>query len=232
MMAIPVTPKPAIPNVPNVPGVPILRGGGVGGLATIPLLVADAANVLSLLSGPQWGLFTASGAPAFSAIPGVGGILASAVRLAGGGGLSVGDMEYRLDYRISTAPQEQGAFLSYNKVSTPFQGKVTYVISGLGSARGAFFAAIQQMQASLTLLALVMPEYTYPSCTITHSDFRRSAKEGASMIPVDIWVEEVRITGTAAYSSTQTPAGANQVNGGTVQPQVPTPAQTSPTPPN
>lgn len=233
-MAIPVTPKPAFPNVPLAPGVPPIPrlSALVQAQNNLVLLAADAASVVALFVGPQWGLFL-NGAPAFESIPGISGIAGGTVnalaQLLGASSLSVGQIEYRLDYRISTAPQEEGAFLSYNKVSTPFQAKVTYILGGIAAARGAFLTALQNMQASLTLLSLIMPEKTYPSCNIVHSDYRRSARNGVSMLIVDIWVEEVRVTGTAAFSDTATPAGADQLNGGTVQPQSPTPGQTPPT---
>ena len=233
-MAIPVTPKPQFPNVPLAPGVPpIPRPNALAQTQNnIVLLAADAAILLALFIGPQWGLFL-NGAPAFESIPGIGGIAGGTVnalaQLLGASSLSVGQIEYRLDYRISTAPQEEGAFLSYNKVSTPFQAKVTYILGGIAAARGAFLTAVQNYQASLTLLSLVMPEKTYPSCNVVHHDYRRSARNGVSMLIVDIWVEEVRVTGTAAFSDTATPAGADQLNGGTVQPQPATPGQTPPT---
>lgn len=233
-MPLPNTPKPAFPNVPYAPGVPsVSRLSGIAAAqSSIVLLASDAVGVLRLFIGPRWGLFTAGGTPAFSAIPGIGGIagglLSSAIQLIGGGGLSVGSEEFRNDSRISTAPQEQGAFLSYNKVASPFNGRVSYIISGIAAQRGAFLASCKSMLDSLTLLSLVMPEYVWPSCNMTHYDLRRAAHEGASMFVVDIWVEEVRITGTAAFSNTQAPAGAGQVNGGTVQPQAPTPSQIPP----
>lgn len=230
-MALPITPKPQYPNVPlglGVPPIPRLSPV-VNAQNNIVLLAADAASIIRLFLGPQWGLFL-NGAPAFESIPGIGGIAGGAVSalasLLGAASLSVGQVDYRQDYRIATAPQEEGAFLSYNKVSTPFQAKVTYIIGGIAAARGAFLTAVKNYQASLALLALVMPEKTYPSCNIVHSDYRRSARNGVSMLQVDIWVEEVRITGTAAFSDTATPAGSDQVNGGTVQPQLPTLDQT------
>lgn len=236
-MPIPNTPKPLFPNIPAYPGVPPLPqppGAGLFTPSTV-LLVSDAVGVLSLFLGPQWGLFTADGAPAFSAIPGLSGlgglaagVIGSAISLATGIGLSIGSFEYRKDNRISTAPQEQGAFLSYNNVSDPFRGQVTYIVSGLAGIRGAFVAAVQAAQAALTLYSLVMPEYTFQSCKIIHNDLRRTAKDGVSMFGVDIWVEEVRITGTAAYSNTAQPSAADPVNGGTVQPQTTTPSQTPP----
>lgn len=227
-MAIPVTPKPSIPNVPQAPGVPALSGPARA-QNTIILAASDVASVIKQFLPPQWGLFN-NGAPAFSLIPGlgtIGGALVNgAIQLLGGGGQSIGEVEFRLDHRISTAPQEEGAFLSYNKVSTPFEGRVTYIVSGITAIqRGLFLAAVKTMQDSLTLLSLVMPEYSYPSCNVKHHDFRRTAAKGVSKIEVDIWVEEVRITGTAAFSSTATPSAADPANGGQVQANVPLPTQ-------
>ncbi len=225
-MALPITPKPIYPNVPQAPGVPsVLRQ--VGAVQNnVVLLAADAVGVVGLFQGAQWGLFTQAGAPAFGSQ--FGGIISVVLNALGSSGQSVGDVEFRLDHRVSTAPQEQGAFLSYNKVSTPFSGRVTYIVSGTAGQRSAFLSQVYALQGSTTLLTLMMPEFSYPSCTIVHHDLRRSAKNGVSMFAVDIWVEEVRITGTAAYSNTATPAGAASTNGGTVQPQAPTPSQTPP----
>ena len=216
-VAIPNTPKPAYPNVPAAPGVPTLpRASSV--IGTVSLLAADASSILNFFGPPQWGLFDSTGQPAF-ANTSVGGILSAIASIVLGGGQSVGDIEYRIDHRISTAPQEQGAFLSYNKVSLPFNGRVTYIVSGTAAQRSAFLGQVLARQASLDLLTLVMPEFSYPSCNIVHHDFRRMAQSGVSMIAVDIWVEEVRVTGTAAYTNTQTPSGSDPVNGGTAQPQ-------------
>lgn len=229
-MPLPVISKPQFPNVPQAPGVPpLLRQVGQV-QSTVVLAVADAAIVFStlgVLGAPQWGLFTQAGAPAFAAA-GAGGIATVVTNfLSGGSGLSVGDVEFRLDHRIATAPQEQGAFLSYNKVSAPFDGRVTYIVSGTAAQRSQFLSQVLALQKSLTLLNLTMPEYVYPSCNIVHHGLRRSAKDGVTMIAVDIWVEEVRITGTAAFSNTAAPSGAAQTNAGTVQPQTPTGGQTA-----
>lgn len=230
-MPIPITPKPRYPDVPVAPGVPpVLRQAGAV-QNTVVALVADAVQIINLFFGPKWGLFTADGAPAFD-VPGasinIGGFsIPIPSILAGGNGQSVGEVEYRLDYQIATAQQENGAFLSYNKVSTPFAGRVTYIVSGFEAQRTAFLTAVAAAEHALTLYTLTMPEISYPSCNVVHHDFRRTAQNGVSMFSVDVWVEEVRITGTAAFSNTQTPSGADQVNNGTVQPQQPTPTQQS-----
>lgn len=227
-MPIPNTPKPIYPNVPLVPGVPLLpRKVGASPINNLILLASDAATILRLFQGPQWGLFDDSGQSPFAAIPGfAGALLSGAIRVLGGGGLSTGSVEFRNDNRISTAPQERGAFLSYNKVSGPFNGRVTYVISGIASQKTAFLAECRAQLDGLELLTLAMPEYTWPSCNVVHYDLRRDYKS-VSMFAVDIWVEEVRETGTAAFTNTQTASGSSQMNGGTVSPMTPTEVQTN-----
>ncbi len=218
-MPLPILPVPPFPNVPPFPGVPPLAGP-LQIINNIALVTADVLVVMNLLEQPQWGLFNSDGSPAFGIVTAGGANILAPSQ-------SIGGEEFRLDHRISTAPQEEGAFVSYNKVSTPFQAKVTYVISGPPAQRTAFLAQVIQMQNAINFLTLLMPEYSYSYCDIIHHDYRREARRGVSMFMVDIWVEEIRVTGTAAYSNTQNPASANPANGGTVQPQAATPAQTS-----
>lgn len=236
-MPIPVTPKPQYPNVPNLPGVPTIprQPGIVAAQNDVVLLASDALAVLDLFAS-RWGLFTQGGSSAFSFLPdvpslgGLASIAGAALRLLGAGGQSVLEVDYRNDTRIATAPQEQGAFLSYNKVATPFNGRVTYAVGGMEAQRSAFLQAAQDLQngsRALELLNLVMPEYTYFNVNVVHVDFRREARRGISLIVVDVWVEEVRLTGTAAFTSTQTPSGSSPVNGGTVQSMVPTSVQSN-----
>src|SRR6185503_11295777 len=114
-----------------------------------------------------WGLFTEDGSPlfpGFSAVPFVNSLAAGT----GIANTSVGDVGYRREYRISTAPQEQGAFLSYNKVQMPFDARVTYLVSGLSAIRTAFLQQLEAAAASLDLYSVVMPEFIYPSANIIH----------------------------------------------------------------
>jgi hypothetical protein len=200
----------------SAPGVPPLLNTAANVQNTVVLLAADAVGVVNLLESPQWGLFTLAGAPAFAAAG--SGIIQQVLTALGAGGQSVGSVEYSQESRNASAPQEQGSFTTYNKVALPYNGRVTYIIGGTQSQRAAFLAAVQSLQASITLFNLVTPEITYNNCNITHHDYRRTAQNGVSMLAVDIWVEEVRVGGPAAFANTATPAGADQVNGGTVQP--------------
>lgn len=234
-MAIVPTPKPVFANVPNASGVPpmVRKAGAVQ--ANIVGLVTDVAEVIQLFQAPQWGIFDLYGAPVLASsstiqqiVASVTGTLTQIGSLFGLSGsatftCSVGSLEFRQDYRISSAPQEQGAFLSYNKVQNPFDGHVTFLVGGTQAQRSGFLATVAALCASMNLYSLVMPEATYPSVNVTHYDFRRTSHSGVSLLAVDVWVEQVRVTGTTAYSNTNTatPSGADPVNGGTVQPVSP-----------
>lgn len=237
-MAIAPTPKPAYPNVPVAPGVPAVARQAAKAQNAVAALVNDAQAVANLFQAPQWGIYTMGGQPvlgssstfaqflnAVTTVP-----LATVASFFGIGGAgntftsSIGDFEFRQGYRIATAPQEQGAFTSYNKVQLPFDGRVTVLVGGTQAQRNAFLQTVAAMAASLTLFALVMPELVYPSINVVDFTFRRVAQRGVTLLAIDIQVEQVRVTGTAQYASTNTGSlsGADPVNVGQATPGQPT----------
>ena len=239
-MAIPPIVKPQYPNVPTAPGVPpMLRQ--VGAIqATAVLLVADGVQIGQMFQAPQWGIYTAvGGAPLLASsstvqqvVNSVEGTLNQLGIISGYAGAasfacSVGALGFNQDYRISSAPQEKGAFLSYNKVQQPFESHVTFIVGGTEASRSAFLKQVDKMAAAFDLYVLVTPDATYPSVNVTHYDYRRTNRSGVTMLTVDVWVEQVRVTGTTAYSNTATPSGADPVNVGSVQ-GVPLPAGARP----
>lgn len=221
-MPFPIVTVPRYPDVPRASGVPpVLRN--IAAVANpIIILAADAVQLLGIFSA-QWGIFDQGGQP---------------VAIAD----SVLGVDFRKEFRISNYPQEPGAFQSYNKVETPYDAKVTLACGDAGSLfsfpgsqvarRTAFLSAIDAAVASLDLYAVITPEFTYESANLIHYDYRRSARGGASLLEVDIWLEEVRVTATADFTNTASPAGANPANGGAVQPTAPTPSQASNIPNN
>jgi len=186
-------------------GLPNLLNNPLGTVNAVSLLVADAALIYSLFNKPQWGVYL-NGSPAI--IPD-----------------SIVGVEYKHDWRNATAPQGQGAFADYNKVQTPFEARVTMTKGGPIEERQAFLTACEAAAGSLDLYTIVTPEISYQSANITHYDYRRTSHNGVTMLTVDLWLEEVRVTGTVAYANTQQASWAGQVSDGTVQPQTPTPAQ-------
>lgn len=221
-MAMPVIPMPPYPNVPRTAGVPTVAREPGFSFGTVGLLLADVAQVVGLFSGPKWGLYDSGGNPVIVSnsldIPSGLGITSA---LLGGGTPPVVGLEFAQDNAISSAPQEQGAFVSYNKVSQPFRARIGFVQAGTEANRTAFVQSVRAAQASLELYTLVMPEFTFQSVNVIHHDFRRSQRHGVTMLVIDVWVEQVRVVGTSQFSSTTTasPSGANPANVGAVQPE-------------
>lgn len=201
-------PVPQVPQVAGVPPLPTSLPGVpsfTGTVALPTLLTADGAIGTGVASGSQWGIFSTAGAPILTVD-------------------SVASVEYARDYRISDYPQEQGAFFSYNKVQTPFQGKVGFL---LNRSRFSFLNQIESQLASLNFVTLVTPEITYPSANLTHYDFRRTSRNGVTMVLVTVWCEEVRVVTTTALANAQ---GNNQqptFMGGSPQAQQTTTAPTN-----
>lgn len=195
------------PNVPDVPGVPpLLRDPTAAALVLPALLIADAAFSPETVIGPQWGIFDQNGNPVIV-------------------GDSCYGMSFRNEYRISNYPVEQGGFASYNKVANPYDFKITFTKGGTEGERQAFLLAVASIVTSLDLFEAVTPELRYGNANAVHYDYRRTARDGATLLIVDVYLEEVRQTATPTFTNTQAPDGSGAVNNGNVQTS--TPAQTS-----
>lgn len=206
----------------NPPGVPTLQNAGVT-FNQVSTVVSDIAIIAGLFSGPQWGIFDQNNNPVIV-------------------GDSVVSAEFTRDFNISKYPVEQGDFASYNKVKTPYGLKFTFTKGGSISDRANFLKTVQAAQASLTLYKGSIPELFYPNITIDHYDWRRTAKNGVTLLTVDVWCEEVRVAPPASFSSTPTttvppitapadPQAGQAVNGGTVQAQPPASQVSTPSAP-
>lgn len=196
------------PNVPDVPGVPpLLRPLGFQASVLPVLLTADTADFVPDDTTPQWGIFQ-NGFPV---------ILAD----------NVVDFAFRQDWDLSNYPQEEGAFQTYNKVNTPFDARVRFSAGGSESNRQAFLVSILSISGNLQLYDVVTPELIFANVNIAHVDNRRSARNGQGLVVVDVWLYQVPVTATAAFSQTKTPSGTANKSNGTVQPTVASPTQQS-----
>lgn len=206
-MPMPTLSVPAFPDVPPLPGVPpMLRDP----LAEIdPLRVAgqlatgDLLGILNDALRPVYGIFDKSG---------------KRVALAD----TVTTLEYRGDSRISDYPQEQGAFTSYNKVQVPYDARVQLVCGRLLPIRAKFLAAIEAAKQSTNLYKVVTPERVYTSANIVAYDNRREVRDGVTLLKVNVYLQEVRVTAVAQFANTQNPSSADPASQGQVQPQAPT----------
>jgi len=187
-------------NVPNVPGVPALPS--YSGIGTV-LLIADVISAIStFLFGTGWGIYTEDGIQAFSYD-------------------SVLDFDFKQDWPVSDAPQEEGAFVSYDKVQMPFDVRVRVTSGGSTAERQNLLTSVLAASNSLELFDVVTPEMTFVSCNITHVDFKRTSTNGVGNITIDIWFVQIRVTSTANFTNTQQPGAAGQQNTGSVSPQNP-----------
>lgn len=185
-----------MPNIPNLPGVPALTS-----YLSAPVLLL-AGDILRTLFGPlvsRWGIYL-SGIPI---IP-LGSIIT---------------FDYTQNYTISDYPTERGSFQSYNKVQQPSLIKVRAACGGSDLERSIFLALIQAQLSTTETYDVLTPETVYRDYNFTHLSFARSAEKGLGLLTVDIWLQQVRLTATTAFTNTQQPGIAGQQGLGNLQPQ-------------
>ncbi|WP_176077501.1 phage baseplate protein [Burkholderia dolosa] len=209
-MPLPNLTVPAFPNVPNLPGVPPLvraPGESLGSFA-ISLITTDAIGLLEGLLAPVWGIFDEFGAP-----------------------MAVADtalsVEYRGDSRIAKYPQEQGGFRDYNKVQMPYNARVQLACGGSDARRTAFLAAVEAAKQSTALFTVITPDSTYENANVVSYDLRRTAKNGVTMLVVEVYLEEVRQTVVAQFANPKNPTASDPISVGQVQAQPPSTAQST-----
>jgi hypothetical protein len=188
------------PDVPPVPGVPDIAS--FAGLAILPaplFAVLDGLNLPFLQAPIRWGVFTADGQTQ-ALIPD-----------------SVVGFEYANSSRVSDYPVEQGAFASYNKVSTPFDVRMRVTVGGTEANRSGFIYSLDQMLAATDLFSLLTPERIYPNVTLVHYDFKRESTNGVTLLTIDCAFREVRIVTAAQFSQTQSVSAESPANQGQVQ---------------
>lgn len=157
---------------------------------------------------------------------------------------SVVNLRTQSHYAISSAPQEDGSFVSYNKVKQPLASTVRLVCDGSQHGGGPFsdllnipditgmmglnvrqdFMTQLDLRVADTGLYMVRsPEIGWKLVNIVGYDIVRDDRS-ISMIEVDVMCEEVRMTATAGYAAsglTKQPQGAAVMQQGNVQPQTP-----------
>jgi hypothetical protein len=212
-MPMPDLPVPQFPNVPALPGVPALaRIVGTPVLTEVnSVLISAGLGQFALgFAKPVWGVFDSDNQP---------------VAIAD----SVKAVQFRADSTVSDYPVEEGGFQSYNKVQRPFASVVSLACGGDEQRRANFLSAIQQAQKSTNLYSIVMPEIVYNSANIVAYDYRREQKNGATLLTVELHIEEIRVSAAAAFANenTENPASADTLSQGQVQATDPTAARTA-----
>jgi hypothetical protein len=218
-LALAPTKVPTYPNAPAFPGVPGLKRDPLAIVSVIQLVAADAATIADLFAGPRWGIFTKDGLPL---------VVADTITA----------VDFRIEARVSDYPVESGGFQSYDKVMLPYDMRVEMTCGGThpGAISGAitsalggqasmdktlFLSNLTHAQASLDVFLVLTPDSSYPNMNIVHYDYRRTRERGASMLHVEVWLQEIRDTATQQFISTQSPTSQADQNQGTQQPTAP-----------
>ncbi|WP_010508415.1 phage baseplate protein [Komagataeibacter europaeus] len=235
-MVMTLVAQPATANVGTGVGVPKLWSTVVSDAEAVASVELDTLLQSYLVSNAatQWGLFNSSNQPV---------ITASRVRA----------IDLRAQYRKSDAPQENGGFMSYNKVKMPRQimlevlcdgtamsyGNISAItdllaVAGIGgtsqgvTVRTQFLTALDTLVADLNSYHVTTPEATYANMNVVGYSIRRATERGLTMIHAEIMLEEVRLQRSTSVSVTSPtePSGATQTDSGNVQSQTPTSTQT------
>lgn len=210
---------PRFPDVPNTLGVPPVRRDGPFPPGTETILAKQFSDLDAL---SKWGIYTQAGARIIEPT-------------------SIAGIDYVADYRIADYPLEDGKFETYDKVTMPFEVRVTMAKDGSLTERSDFLQKLESIQGDRVLYNVITPEKTYLNVNIAHVGNARTADRGATLLTVEVQLREIRQTATLAYSKspnappsptpaqdkrppttdpgkTRKPAAARRISKGAVQP--------------
>ena len=124
------------------------------------------------------------------------------------------EVTFKNENIISTYPIQEGGFVSYDKVETPYTGTVSvalggYLISsmidaliGVGSGtKSDLLDTLDSLVKDTELYTIVTPDKVFEDCNIIGYSFKRSKEDGAYLLKCDIMFMEVRKL-TASYTDT------------------------------
>lgn len=202
-------------------------------MAGLVLLTADALTVVQqFINGAQWGVFLNGQQVVGQNVFGLTGVVGSAVGSALSGALGIGqtsqqDLEFEQRFAITTAPQEGGAFLSYNIVQTPYRVIITFNAGGSTANRALLRAQVEAIVGTTNLYTALTPEGPITSLAAVGMAYRRHP-EDVGMLSISVIFAQVRPVGNTQFNTTQTPnsatgATAPIAGGGTTPIPSPTP---------
>jgi len=188
------------PNIPPLPGVPAINRNSAGYVGAALNIVAQLLPQLlpDSLFGTKWAILDAT--------------TGSAILIPD----NFVSYERISEAKIPTYPLEQGSFASYNKVRLPRTYRLTVSCNGnKTTSKINFLTAIQKLETgrnsnqSPVTVKIVTPESTSPAVCLIHTDQRREARSGATLLIFQLTFQEVisipsPTTPTAAPSGTAT----------------------------
>jgi hypothetical protein len=158
------------------------------------------------------------------------------------GTLSTYSFDYSRQSTVSTFPVETGSFAGYDKIWTPARPVVTLAFSGSEVDKWNLLANLELACGDTSLWNVITPDAEYDGYTIARYSYRRMSNKGATMLLIDVMLEEVKQV-TLSYANTpgsvtptpspvtprkknttptpQSPAAAPTKSSGQIQPSTP-----------
>lgn len=197
---MPLIPFPDVPMLPGVPNLPRLPGINVDLPAVDPSLVFDnpAISIVNEGVATGWAILDDDGNPAL--LPD-----------------SFVAFEFRGETRICNYPVEQGSFSAYNKVLIPYDIRLVMSCSGqFAMSRDDFIRQLDIMLNSTEIFTIATPDGAYPDMNLVHFDYRKTSRDGVSLLQAMCFFEEVMQTAVAEYENTRQPSGNDPASQGQV----------------
>ena len=219
---MPLIPYPSVPNYPGVPSIPRTSAGS----PSINISLASNQPLVISSQEPIWGIFSATdNSPLFTPSE--------------DGTLSTYSFDYSRRSTVSTFPVETGSFVSYDKIWSPANPVVTLAFSGSISDKSRLLDALETACLGTSLWNVFTPDTEYDGYTIARYSYRRMSNKGATLLLIDVMLEEVKQV-TASYSNVigtessgsatpststtpapQSPSAAPATSSGQIQPSTP-----------
>lgn len=209
------------PNVPQVAGVPqVLRKVSNAVLPKLASAAGVAQLVRAFISKPVWGIYEHVNSFSTDAT-GMTEITVVAKRTPIVTPDSFRAFSFTQEWTVTTAPVQNGGFVDFNRVGSPFENKVRMTKGGSVQDRIAFIKQVESLD-NTTLYDIVTPEKTYTSVNLLRVELERTGEKGAYWFAAyDVYFREIRNV-TAQYTKTQianpqSPSAANVQNNGVQQ---------------
>ena len=147
----------------------------------------------------------------------------------GGGQLvqftSMIDIDILNEGQALSYPVEEGAFMTYNKVQSPLDIRVTLAKMGLPFEFADILKTLDKYQEEALKLMIVTPSAFFDSMTLQSYGHRHEQRRNANMLTVDLHIVEVREvqsqTTSVEVSSPKNPTSSGAKNAGKKQAQNP-----------
>ncbi|HGI9864278.1 TPA: phage baseplate protein [Salmonella enterica subsp. enterica serovar Montevideo] len=138
-------------------------------------------------------------------------------------------VEVGAEASVSTAPVEQGAYTTFNKIQRPPELHVTFTVEGWTAFSGAVpnltnfsttsrsnvLEILEKMRTTAGLYDIETPDKTWTSCDLVKYDYRTRSNNGPTLLTVTAVFQTILKTGEVSVGSTdkKAPTDNDKVKG-------------------